>query len=79
MAEPTFHALDLSKGHESDHPDIKEDQQYLCRIDGKWFAGTFSRQWFGWSFDDWHGGPLQFDTPGTNGSDWEQIMEIREA
>lgn len=32
---------------------IKDDTMYLCRIGNDWFTGTFSRVWFGWSFNGW--------------------------
>jgi hypothetical protein len=62
------------------HPDIKVGQkhEYLCLIDGKFYAGSFSRVWFGLNFDGWGGfSGLQYDAPGTNSSGWQQIWEIR--
>ncbi len=59
------------------HPDIKDDAHYLARIDDGFFAGTFSEEWYGWSFDGWGGGGgLQLDKPGTNASSWQGLWEI---
>lgn len=61
-----------------DHPDISSRKQYLAKIGGQFFAGKFSRVWFGWSFDGWVGGQfLQLDKPGTNASHWQGLWEIR--
>lgn len=70
--------IDLSKAVECNHPAVRTDgTQYLCLIDGMFHAGTFTEVWFGLSFDNWFGGSLQFDEPGTNASDWEAIWEIK--
>ena len=67
--------LDLSLAVKHDHPDIQKGKTYLCKIYGKWFFGTFSRQWFGWSFNGWYN-HLQFDAPGYNSSQWEAVVEF---
>lgn len=46
----------------SDHPSIKEDQQYLVKIYGRWYAGYFTKQWYGWSFSDWGTSGIQLDS-----------------
>lgn len=33
------------------HPLLKEGIFYLAKIDGRWFAGTFSKQHYGWNFN----------------------------
>lgn len=74
---PKLVRVDLSKGKESDHPDIKLGKNYLIRYGGDFYAGKFSRQWFGFTF--FVGShSLQFDTPGTNHSRWQEVWEIRE-
>jgi len=70
--------IDLTKGNKSNHPDIKKEIQYLAKINKTWFAGFFSKQWYGWNFDGWYGVGIQFDTPGTNKSRWKQLFEIVE-
>lgn len=86
MKTPTLKPIDLKKccelpgsdsGDPQWHPDINEKSWYLAKIDGEYFAGRFSRQWYGWSFDGWDGGSgLQLDKPGTNSSDWQGLWEI---
>ncbi len=67
--------LDMSRSKEHSHPDISSSKNYLCLIGGEFYAGQFNREWYGLNFDGWCDG-LQFDEPGTNGSDWQQIWEI---
>lgn len=71
--------LDLSLSKKHEHPDIKTDEtEYLCKIDGDFFAGRFSRQWYGLNFDGWiNPAGLQFDAPGQNASMWQEIYEIK--
>jgi hypothetical protein len=86
METPVLKEVDLSKcfstkggpgaGSFHDHPDIVCRKQYLALIKGKYFAGYFSRQWYGWNFDGWHGCGMQLDRPGTNSSLWEGLWEI---
>jgi hypothetical protein len=75
---PKLEKINLKRGKESNHPDIKADNKtpYLIKYDGEWFAGTFEKVWFGISFNGWHA-PLQFDTPGYNSSDWQEVYRIR--
>lgn len=77
-AKVALREIDLSKGKESDHPDISLRKTYLALIDGEYFTGKFSRQWYGWNFDGWNYNPagLQFDAPGSNCSRWERLWEI---
>jgi len=32
------------------HPLLKEEIFYLAKIDKRWYAGMFSKQWYGWNF-----------------------------
>ena len=59
------------------HPDITAARYYLAKIDGAFYAGRFSKQWYGWSFDGWEGVGLQLDKPGTNESLWQDLWEIK--
>lgn len=70
--------LDLSKGKEHTHPDISLKKSYLVKIGREWFAGKFAKEWFGLTFIGWYGTFYQYDTPGTNRSDWKEIYEIVE-
>jgi hypothetical protein len=69
--------IDLSKGEKHEHPDINTKNLYLCRVDNQFETGYFSRQWYGLSFSGFYDAGLQFDAPGYNSSDWQQIWEIK--
>ena len=73
---PKFKEVDLSKCKESNHPDIRSNRKYLVKIAGQYFLGYFSRQWYGWNFDDWGTSGIQLDEPGINSSGWEGIWEL---
>lgn len=45
---------------------IKRGKDYLCRIRRGWFAGRFSREWYGWNFENW----------GATGIGLEAISEV---
>lgn len=60
-----------------DHPDISIKKRYLAKIDGEFFVGKFTREWYGFSFDGWHDVGCQLDKPRTNGSDWQGLWEIK--
>ncbi len=32
------------------HPLLKEGIYYLAKVDKRWYAGTFSKLWYGWNF-----------------------------
>lgn len=64
-------------GKRNGKPIIKERTYYLARIGANLYFGRFSRQWYGWNFDDgWGASGHQFDPPGTNRSDWKQLWEV---
>ncbi len=72
---PELIPLDMAKAIGSNHPDIDLEKEYLCLINNKFYSGHFNKQHYGLSF---HGGPfsMQFDAPGYNSSNWQQIFEI---
>jgi hypothetical protein len=77
---PKLKPLDMSKADDHEHPDIKigSDTTYLCLIRGNFFVGYFSRQWYGLVFN-YSGGFFQFDAPGFNSSEFQQIWQIANA
>jgi hypothetical protein len=75
VAKPELVVIDLRRGDGHEHPDIKVGKSYLAKIGSGYFAGTFSREWYGWNFNGWHYG-LQLDKPGTNGSEWKALWRI---
>jgi len=40
---------------------ISHRKYYLVRIGGHWFAGKFSKQWYGWNFNNWGTSGIQLD------------------
>ncbi len=46
----------ISVGGSSQSGDIHARRQYRVKIDGEWYEGQFSRQWFGWQFDGYKNG-----------------------
>jgi len=73
--------LDLAKRKKGEHPDINESSYYLAKIDGCWYADTFTRQWYGLNFDGVYTAGKQLWTIGLSekGKDgWEELYEIIE-
>jgi len=77
---PKLKQIDLSKGTENKHPDIKADGKtpYLIKYGNEFSAGTFEKEDGLMNFDGWYGLPLQYDKPGTNRSYWQGVWEIVE-
>ena len=69
--------IDLSKGVEHEHPDINTKDLYLAKEGGSYAVGGFDRQHYGLSFCGFYDAGLQFDAPGYNKSDWEQLWLIK--
>lgn len=66
--------INLKKGNGHYHPDIKTGRVlYLAKIHNSWFIGTFDMQWYGLNFQ---GCDIQFDTPGTNASEWQELYRL---
>lgn len=78
MNTPKLIPIDMSKSNGHYHPDINNKDTYLCLIGDVYHCGKFSKQWYGWSFFGWYGTSLQFDTPDSNSSEWQQIWKIQE-
>lgn len=73
--------VDLSRGQGMNHPDFKPyPQQYLVKIGQGFHSGYFD--FFDlqtrWIFIGGPWGSYQYDTPGTNCSDWKRVWEIIE-
>lgn len=50
----TLKKIPVGTSSESSH--ISARKRYRVKIDGSWYEGTFSRQWFGWQFDNYGSG-----------------------
>jgi hypothetical protein len=46
----------------SEHPEISSGRAYLCLIYGLWYVGRFSRQHYGWNFNNWGTSGIQLDS-----------------
>jgi hypothetical protein len=40
---------------------ISKEKSYLVKIGKNWYAGRFSKQWYGWNFDNWGTSGIQLD------------------
>jgi hypothetical protein len=76
---PELTPLNMGFAVKHEHPEIEvgNEHTYLCLIDDRYYAGSFSRVSFGLTF---HGGGLgnsmQFDAPGSNSSKWQMIWKL---
>lgn len=48
-------------GSSSESGQISTRKRYRVKIDGKWYEGTFSKEWFGWKFDDYESSGMQLN------------------
>lgn len=88
MRAPKLVAVDLRKtvvaGGTTTHPDITPGkhpgitpgQMYLVLYNDQFYAGRFSRQWYGLNFEGIYDAGCQFDAPGTNKSRWQAVWKI---
>lgn len=53
----------------SNSPLITTRKRYKVKIDGEWYEGVFSKQWFGWQFDG--------ITPGVQLNLLDEVYEIQ--
>ena len=70
---PRLEEIDLSKRVDCHHPEVKEDRSYLAKIYGSWYAGKFSRQWYGFNFDAVYDAGIQLNSEG-----WQKLYLIVE-
>ena len=57
---PRLRAIELEPG-ECENKRITSKGRYLVKIFGDYAAGKFSRQWYGWNFDNWGTSGVQLD------------------
>ena len=41
---------------------IKINEYYLAKIGNGWYAGRFTKQWYGWNFQNWGCSGIQLDS-----------------
>lgn len=56
-----FHAGYVQRSSGSQDDRILTGQTYFAKIHGNWFLGTFSKQWYGWSFNNWGRSGMQLN------------------
>ncbi len=71
MKTPTLKPIDLKKRQDCNHPDITCRKNYLTKIEGKFFAGRFSREWYGLNFEGVYDAGYQLSYDG-----WQGLWEI---
>ena len=48
-------------GTSSNSSAIDSRKRYRVRVDGTWYEGSFSKQWFGWKFDNYGTSGIQLN------------------
>jgi hypothetical protein len=59
MAETKLKKIPVGSSSESSHIDSRK--RYRVKIEGKWYEGSFSKQWFGWKFDNYGSSGMQLN------------------
>ena len=59
MTEPKLKKIPVGTSSESSHLDSRK--QYKVKIEGKWYTGNFSKQWFGWKFEGYGNSGMQLN------------------
>ena len=48
-------------GTSNNSGEVDARKRYKVKIDGAWYEGRFTKEWFGWNFDDYGTGGMQFN------------------
>lgn len=51
--------IPVGSSSESSHIDSRK--RYRVKIEGRWYEGSFSKQWFGWRFDGYGTSGIQLN------------------
>lgn len=51
----------IAVGSSSESTQIDSRKRYRVRIEGKWYVGNFSKQWFGWRFEGYGNSGMQLN------------------
>ncbi len=65
--KPTLKKIPVGSSSESSHIDSRK--RYRVKIEGSWYEGSFSKQWFGWRFDGYGSTGIQLNLV-------DQVFEI---
>jgi hypothetical protein len=72
---PHLLPIDLGKRKDCDHPEIETLKFYLVQYDGRFFAGQFEKEWYGWNFDGVYDAGTQLDDYSIQAI-WEIIPQV---
>ena len=61
MKKPGETLKKIPVGTSSDSRHIDSRKRYRVKIQGEWYEGCFSKQWFGWKFEDYGASGLQLN------------------
>ena len=59
MAETKLKKIPVGSSSESSHIDSRK--KYRVKIEGKWYEGSFTKQWFGWQFEGYGNSGMQLN------------------
>ncbi len=74
VEQPSLVEIDLSQTTSHGGAGLEVGPTYLALYHGQFICGTFSKVWFGLTFNG--GAARQYDPPGTNSSGWQRIWRI---
>ena len=59
MTETKLKKIPVGSSSESSHIDSRK--KYRVKIEGKWYEGSFTKQWFGWQFEGYGNSGMQLN------------------
>jgi hypothetical protein len=59
MAQEKLRKIPVGSSSESGQIDSRK--RYRVKVEGKWYEGSFSKQWFGWRFEDYGSAGIQLN------------------
>ena len=59
MKAPKLKKIQVGGSSQSAHIDSR--RRYRVKIDGRWYEGSFSKQWFGWLFEGYGPSGIQLN------------------
>jgi hypothetical protein len=77
--KPILEEIDLSKTTKHGGAGLSVGPTYLVLYCGRFYTGTFGKQWYGLNFNGIYDAGAQYDPPGENYSSWQKIWKIKNA
>jgi hypothetical protein len=59
MEKPKLKKIPVGGSSESSHIDSRK--RYRVKIEGRWYEGSFTKQWFGWRFEGYGSSGIQLN------------------